>query len=508
MKPLGNILYKRNVVVRSFFLLLIWGTSNISVASKFDFNANCIKAQDAIFALKLEQAKSILNNELANKKDNLAPLFLLNYADFLELFIEEDVATYAVLKKNEEERLKKLRQTSCNSPYYYYTIAEIKLQWAFVKLKFNEYMNGALAIRDAYRLLEKNKKLYPDFELNGKSMGLIEALVGTVPEQYQWMTKLIGLSGTIRGGASKLEIYLNNSDSTQEHQYFKKETAFVLALIQHHLLKDETKAWNTILPYTNQYKNYLLEAYFRSSIAHSVGKNDEVISILNARPKGNEIQAFYYLDYLVGVSKMRRLDSDAAIYLKKYTVLFKGKNYIKSAYRYLAWLSWIEGNEQDYYTYLSLTRKKGFSDIDEDKQAHKEALEKQKMHSGLLRARLLFDGKYYEHALKELDKIPDNEPTGKWALELVYRKGRIYHETGNRKTAELWYKKTIQQGAKMPYYFACNAALNLGYLYEEQGNYNLALQYYQSVLKDFKMNTEYKNSMEQKARAGIKRLKD
>jgi tetratricopeptide (TPR) repeat protein len=89
-------------------------------------------------------------------------------------------------------------------------------------------------------------------------------------------------------------------------------------------------------------------------------------------------------------------------------------------------------------------------------------------------------------------------------LEYLYRIGRVYHESGKTSEAIRFYKLTIDKGEDKPWYFAANAALQLGLIYENLKNKDIARIYYQ---KSLSMNPiEYKNSIAQKAQAGLSRL--
>ena len=68
----------------------------------------------------------------------------------------------------------------------------------------------------------------------------------------------------------------------------------------------------------------------------------------------------------------------------------------------------------------------------------------------------------------------------------------------------MFYTSTVSTGLNMPYYFAANASLQLGYIYEYKKNYPKA-QYYYSLCSQMK-NEEYKNSIETKAKAGLRRV--
>ena len=75
---------------------------------------------------------------------------------------------------------------------------------------------------------------------------------------------------------------------------------------------------------------------------------------------------------------------------------------------------------------------------------------------------------------------------------------------GNDNTAISNYNKAISLGKNTSYYFASNAALNVGKIYEHQNNKAKAVAYYNLAVS--MKNHEYENSIETKAKDGLRRL--
>ena len=67
------------------------------------------------------------------------------------------------------------------------------------------------------------------------------------------------------------------------------------------------------------------------------------------------------------------------------------------------------------------------------------------------------------------------------------------------------YNQTIQLGRYRKEYFAARAALQIGQLYEQKGQFKKALTYYELCLD--MDHTEYKNSLDQRAKSGIARCR-
>lgn len=499
-----KILKKKNVI---FGVLFFMAFSQLGATPFFKMTDNCLNAQTAIYELKIDEAVKTLKKEQLINPENTAVIWLSEYTLFLSLFISENETEYNNKSKEWENYIKQLEKQSFNDPWYRFMLSDMYLHRAAVKLKMNALFSAGSDIKTANHLLKENEKLYPAFLPDNKNKGLIQALSSSIPKSYAWLGSWMGFNGNLEEGMRQIELYLNSSLNTGEHKWLKIETGFIYALLQHHYQKKTDAAWKTIEQYTTDYKSNVLLNYMRATIAGYAGKNDLLIEILSQKPRIKESIPFYYMDYMLGVAKLKKQDKDADFYLKLYTVKFKGKNYIKSAYRYLAWYNIINGDLNTANTYYSLCKNNGKNFQEEDKQAEKEALDPLRWTAALLKCRLLFDGHYYKESLAHLNVI--NE-TGlghlKFKLELNYRKARVYQETGNYPMALLQFSKTIDLGKSETFYYASYSALQMGEIYEIANNKALAKLYFEKAKNDFPNNQEYRNSIEQKAKSGLHRL--
>jgi tetratricopeptide (TPR) repeat protein len=124
----------------------------------------------------------------------------------------------------------------------------------------------------------------------------------------------------------------------------------------------------------------------------------------------------------------------------------------------------------------------------------------------LLRARLLSDGGYLPEALQGLAGLgPGNFTDPVERCEYTYRLARIYDGMGKDEEAITAYRNTIQTGEYLREYYAARAALQAGYIYERRGDKARAIAFFQRCL-DMK-DHDYKNSLDQRAKAGIARCK-
>ena len=215
---------------------------------------------------------------------------------------------------------------------------------------------------------------------------------------------------------------------------------------------------------------------------------------------------FYYLDYLEGLCHLNRLDTNAGNYFTRFTTNFKGKSYIKSAYQRNAWCALLQGDTARYYSEMGKVISYGADMIDGDQVALQDALSGALPNICLLKARLLYDGGYYSRADSLLHSISCPLLTEKDNIEFPYRRGRIFHAMGRQEDALEWYSRAIEQGRDASWYFAANAALQMGFIYEAAGEDAKAAEMYRQCIRMPKK--EYETSLNQKARAGLNRIKD
>ncbi|MDH3648472.1 MAG: hypothetical protein OEQ53_02260 [Saprospiraceae bacterium] len=483
--------------------LLIFGSYPLRAVQYFEFSKTAEQAYDLIFSLRFVEAQNKLLELKISEPDNLIRLLLSNYIDCLTIFVSEDEVVFNRLKQNKQLRLDEIRKGDSHSPYFLFSQAEIHLQWAITRIKFEEYFQAVMEMRRAFNLLEKNAELFPQFMPNKKNLGLMHALIGTVPDKYRWGVKLLGMDGSIDEGKGEIEEVLSHA---RQHDFiYLAETQVMYAYLLLHLSNEKDLAWEIIEkaqidPTTNP-----LACFVKANLAMRTGRNDLAIDILHNRPLGPHYFPFPHLEFMLGTAKLNRLDPDADKHFVSFLRQTKGRNYIKEAYQKLAWHAVIFDQEQKYPKYMEACKMHGAAIIDEDLSALREARQNELPVKQLLAARVLFDGGYFRRAHQSLTLKPDNLKN-EFALELeyYYRKGRILHEMGHLTDALDYYERTIEKGRYEGYYFACNAALMCGKIHEANKAWDEAKSFYELTLKI--KSDEYRSSLHQKAKAGLNRI--
>ena len=484
-------------------LTLLFLFLSTTVFASFQMNERMQQSYIHIINLEFDAAQQLLILEQNQNPDNAIVVLQHNYIDFLTVLIGEEEEFFNTAKDKKSDRIDVIQQGDENSPYYLYAQAEVHLQWAFARLKFDEYLTAAYEIQKAYSLLEENQEQFPDFKLNKKGLGLLHTLVGAIPEQYQWVLNLVGMEGSIIVGLRELKSLLKD----EEMEMYHSEILFLTSFLQLNMTNDDLAYKQLLDKIGDEYKkNYLLN-FAAARLSNALGMNGFCINILENRPEIEGKYPFHYLDYLLGMSYLYKLDYEKSeLYFNRFLKNFKGNNYIKSAYHKLAWISYLKG-ERLQHKYFEKVIEEGAGSIDEDKVALKDAKKNYITHSRLLRTRLFYDGGYYEEALFEINSVKIVKKYANFLDEHWYRLARVISKLDYAdEDIVARYQKAFDIGRESTSYFAPMSALQIGLIYEKQNDVEQAAIYFEKCLS--LSNFDYERGIHQKAKAGLARIAD
>ena len=468
----------------------------------FDFNDRCRQAYHEIVALRLTSGQKLLDEEKHLDPDNLIPYFLENYIDFFILFFNEDPQEYQARKDHWELRLKLIRQGPMASPLYLFTQSVMHFQWAAVKIKFGNKWDAAWDFRRSFLQNKESQDRFSSFTPNAMLGGTMEVAAGTIPDGYRWLSNILGISGSIRDGMKELEPFLDRRDSWA--QLFHDEAVFYYLYLKYYIENKKEEVFAYIVQNNLDLKNNLLFAYLAVNLAVNDQQSAYASKILLAKNDAADYLSMPVWDMELGIIQLYRLDSAAGIYLERFIHEFKGKFYVKDVLQKLSWFYYLRGDLQRANTCRQLVVQKGNAETEADKQALQEALSGKWPQKILLKARLLNDGGYHQEAFQQLQgKRMDDFALPEDKTEFAYRLARIHEDLGQLDEAIENYLITIKLGQGQKEYFAARAALQLGWIYEKKQDLPEAMTYFEKCLamKDH----EYKNSLDQKAKAGIAR---
>ncbi len=487
-------------IFHPFFILLIFIST--LCRAEYTFTSKNETAYLDFLSLRIDKGQKLIHESLKEKPSNGITIYLANYADVIRIFLSEDEKLYKLLSRNESIRIAKIQSLEKTSPYYRYTQAEIKLQWAFVKLKMGDELSAMMGLRSAYKLLEENMKLFPDFLPNKKTMGLLNILIGSVPSNYNWVLSLVGMAGDIDKGIAQL------TEASTEPNPFRLEASILKVVVENYIIHAHSgRLENAARLYALNPDNILI-TYLYAAILTKSSKANEALKIISNHSTGSDVLYFPHVDLLLGeLNLFQGAYLTSRNHYQHFLSHFKGKNSLKDAYFKIFLTYWLNDEDSEAMPYLTKILSNGKELYDSDKYAQRIAKNQEIPNKILTRIRLYTDGGYYYKAFDLLKLISLNQfITKREKLEYLYRVGRLYHRAGQVNDAIVYYKKTIDLSVNENYYFAPNSALQLGYIYQDRGEKEEAVRQFNNAL-NYK-NYEYKNSIDNKAKAALNELKD
>ncbi len=499
------------IILRLFFIfkrkallfVLVFQISLSLKAAYFEYTPALNECQKHLVSLRLKQADAIISSEILKHPDNIAGYYLLHYAKFYHLMVQQNKVLLPEFEKVHASTLNQIQLLPDNSPYKLFLKASVHLQSAFVKGAFNEYLSAAWDFRSAFLEVNQNERSFPNFLGHKKELGALKALIGTFPSQYNWILNVVGLEGDFDKGLKVLHSYIELD--SKEPLIEQQQAEVMYTLIQLNFGPDKKLAWTFYKEHSKDYRQNLMQCYVRAYVAGKCGENDMALQTLKARPTDEAYEQIYYLNLLMGTYLLNELDYSAAIWFKKYLAFSINKGSFKEAYQKLSWIAWLQGDTLKFHTYTNLMIKHS-KEMGSETSLMNQDLSKGIFPSAeMLKARLLFDGGHYAKAQLILMKIkPELLPSKFQKIEWDYRCARIYQEEGKLAEAISHYKSCLEKGKEINTYLLPNACLQLGAIYEKMNYISLARTYYEQV--DNYSHYDYDTSIQQKAKTNLLRL--
>lgn len=494
-----NRIFKKRatILVRPFFILFF---ISISATLYAQFSFNEISKAKYHEVLKLKSVTGLALSQ-QDQTANGINIYIEHLAETIKMLVEENPALLERYKQQSEAAENKVSGLNPHSPYYLFVIGEIKLQRAFVKLKFGEEISSMWELRLAYKTLAENAVKHPDFLPNNKSIGLLKILIGSIPEKYTWIVNLMGMEGSVKDGLEMLRILSESSNP------FATEAKILRIAVLNYILGKESGSEKAVRDLYLTDKDNLLYTFLYASICMKNAHSEEAFGILENSPYNNTYLNFAYLQLMLGDIYLQKGFYTKAFHLyKRFLSDYRGVNFKKEAYYKIFLCYWLNNEDNKAMLILPQIIKEGNAIYDGDKYALYFAENRDFSDKNIMKARLAIDGGYFDSAADILEKLsPKNFHSTKDEIEYYYRLARLYHKTDKISEAIKHYKKTIDLSGYKKLYFAPNAALQLGYIFRNQNNKDQAVFYFEKALnyKDY----YYKNSIDNKARGALNEIK-
>jgi hypothetical protein len=352
-------------------------------------------------------------------------------------------------------------------------------------------------------LLQENASLFPNFEENKVLLGMEQAVAGTVPENYKWISSLFGIKGNISKGINQLANYLN----THPHgdAAMQEEAMIYYAYLKFYLQSAPETAWTYLNGAQFNESNNLMRSFIKANIALNYRKADVAFSILNKIKSQPGFEQYPMMNYELAEAMIMRLDYNCIPFYEKFLAQYSSNYFVKDAWLKMAWVAYLKDDKTRTNYCIAQIKTKGATLTDADKQALRFAENPTWTSRTLLEVKLLIDGGFYASALAKIQAIDKTQLGSSLnVMDYNFRFGRIFEELKNNEKALLFYDATIQMGRNKKDYYAARASLQKAFIYERLGKKQEAIVQFKDCLS--MRNHDFQSSIDQLAKAGLNRL--
>jgi Tfp pilus assembly protein PilF len=416
-----------------------------------------------------------------------------------EIFLSDDIDFYKSKKYLEDETITDLDNPNLSEAQINFLQSEVKIQWAILKMKFGDELAAFWNMKQAYNIATKNINDYPDFLPTYKSMGLLYVLFGMAPDKLNWLFSIFGLEGDVELG---MKLLLNVQKSTTPYAL---ESSVMIALLNSYLLNKPDVGFTQITEIQNQHK-YLLIDYVHGLISIKNSNSQFAIAgLTEAENTYTKPLALAQIYYLLGEISLQKGETNMAIaYFYKFIKNQKGMSLLKDSYFKIGLCHLINGEEALADQSFDLALSKGWAKNEADTYAQSQVESGQFSATSLYRLRFATDGGFYDEAKRIQSGIDVGQLTGQDLCEYYYRTGRLMQKIDDSSVAMVNYEKTIEIQGENYWYYAPNAALQLGYIHLQQNDPAKA-KYYLELVFEYH-NHPYEKSIRQKAKTALKSI--
>lgn len=486
-------------------LLLLLSGWQVRAGNAFVLSSEIIQSWAEINRFRTITGAKLIDADAALNKGNPFQVFLTDQAAFIEILLADDPGRYRIelsLRQNREEAL---TSADAHSPFYLFIRAEFHLHWAVLRMKFGDYVQGALELRKANQLIKKNIEKFPNFKLNLKTLGIIQAIAGAVPPSFQWLASKAGIVGNAEQGLATLQALENWLATSGQFQFLLPEIEFYQLFIYRNLPEEKSNHLLETAALKLSAREPLI-AFALASLAQKRNQPGRVVALIQAYQKSNTEIKFCYLDYILAEARLNSKVNGAEKEFQAFIACTKGEQYVKSAYRKWAWAVLLKGDTLGYKRLMRLTLTKGASEHEDDRQAMLEAENMTTPPEALIRSRVCFDGGRYRESVQSLLELHQTHPAKlEIKAELNYRLGRAYDKLGETELAVIFYKAAMVQAEYLPDYFYASAAFYMANIEKRKNASDRAAKLYKQVLQS--AEHPYKKSLDAKARVALADLK-
>ncbi len=331
--------------------------------------------------------------------------------------------------------------------------------------QYGEYANSAKDLYRAYRYYLDMVKLQPNHNSTKIYGGILAILYGKLPNEYYNWLAIIGIRLDPEDGFRQLkEVYYSTRESGGTENL---EPALIVIIALKEFDEDPKAAWHFIQMEGLKKHSNVLVRYYSAVAAFRAGYTHEALQLIDDLDKHGEAEKIPYAYYMKGRFLLYQDDPLAIEAFKKFFMLNRGENYIKSAWQKMGWYFIMQDKKAMASDCFQKVGSEGYNFLSADQQALREVENESVPLKDILRLRLLFDGGFYEKCLdncSHFEKSRYRDLSNRQIVEVLYRQARSHQYLGNHARALDYYRQIVEDFTDVPSYQVPNAALQAGIL--------------------------------------------
>lgn len=483
----------------AFFISLL--ICHFAAGQKVEFTGRMKSAVSDIAQLRYPEFRKKLRAERSLNPQNRVPDYLEAGAICIDLFLNEDEQGFEEKESRLNFLIGRIEDLPATEKYRDVMLGEIYLGKASLQGKFKNTISAGWLFYKAYNHLQNSATKNPDFIPNHLSWGVLNAAIGSLPDDYRNIASMLGFSGDITTGMKLVRTAYNKAVADKNYAFYRPYFGYVYVFLNHQLQGKEKIDLEQL---GIDVKSSSLFIYLQSEVLLSRGESRAAFQLLQHRPEGPEYLAVPYLDYITGKVGLSLNAENTPAFFIRYLNRSQTQDYFKSSYRYLSWYYLINNDLERSNEMRARIFSTGKTTMGADQQALNEAT--RGFNRKLIQRRLDFDAGFYRKIIDEpAQEGLKNCCIADWEkLEYFYRRGRAYQELSMSDAAINAYLEALRYQDAVSTYAMGNSYLQLGVLYEERGDASKARYFYSRALeiKGF----PFYEGIHQKAKTGLSRL--
>ncbi len=478
-----------------FFFLSPLVTEGAALSWKFDPELEAIYKD--ITNLRTEEALTKLQR-ITDKSREHYRFYLQSLAECVTILVTEDEKRFPEFERNFKARVD-LLENEAETAEALFLKAEINLQRAFCHLNLSQEFSAILAFRQAYGLITECTEKYPDFIPAKKTSGVIQVMVGAVPDKYHWFMSLLGMKGSVKTGQRQLNELRNAGIS------LSIEAGILYYVIKGFINQQFDECSRGMAELLKKDPTNRLMLFLTVNMMMKNAQSEDALKLIRVLDQQHQGLPVVYIDYLRAEILMQKGDYQRAIQaFLRFMESYKGSSFHKDATMKIAICHYLSGKPELGAKWWEKAKKTGKALAEPDDYAE-HLLKEEIPDERILKARFFTDGGYYKEARQILATItPSSLRSQKDRTEFQYRRARLAHRTGDLNSAQALYLKTMEMTGMNTWYFAPSSALQLGYILQSQGNRSESRKFFEKAITY--RGHAYKNSIDSKAKSALDEL--